>query len=306
MHAFYSDVFELSLPAGHRFPMAKYGMLRSRIRDVATELGIELHAADAATDAELTLVHHIDYVRRVAGGRLRDLEVRRIGFPWSPQLVARSRRSVGATIGAGRAALEDGVAVNLAGGTHHAFPDRGQGYCVFNDVAVAVRLLQAEGRIRRAVVIDCDVHQGNGTAAIFAGDRDVFTFSIHGDQNFPFTKLTSDLDVSLPSGADDAAYLDRLSDALNLLPFDDAECVFYLAGADPYEGDRLGRLRVSKYALEERDRMVIGRCRDLGIPVAIAMAGGYAPNIEETVDIHAATVTMASRFARRPAPRSAT
>ena len=214
--------------------------------------------------------------------------VRRIGFPWSPAMVERSRRSAGATIAAARAALDDGAAVNLAGGTHHAFADRGEGYCVFNDVAVAARLLQHEGRCRRVAVVDCDVHQGNGTAAIFRDDPTVFTFSMHGAKNYPFRKETSDLDVELRDGTDDAAYLAALGGALPaVLARQQPELVFYLAGADPYEGDRLGRLRVSMAGLERRDALVFDACRAAGVPVAVAMSGGYAPDVDDIVAIHA-------------------
>jgi acetoin utilization deacetylase AcuC-like enzyme len=291
---FYTDHFELPLPAGHRFPMAKYRRLRQRIVDSPWAGHCELLVPDPATDDQLCLAHTADYVRRVASGQLTDQEIRRIGFPWSPAMVERSRRSTGATIAAGRAALANGLAVNLAGGTHHACADAGEGFCVFNDVAVAARVLQHEAQIRRALVIDCDVHQGNGTAAIFAGDDSVFTFSIHGAKNFPLRKHPSDLDVALPDGTDDAAYLDALDAALDRTFADAAfDLVFYLAGADPFAGDRLGRMRLTKLGLQQRDRRVLARCQQLGLPVAIAMAGGYAHNIDDIVDIHAATIRTA-------------
>jgi len=295
MQAFYCDQFVLPLPEGHRFPMRKYALLR----DAALAAGVlapdALFIPEAATEDELVRAHDAAYVRKVFGGGLTDKEIRRLGFPWSPQLVERSRRSVGGTIQACRAALRDGVAVNLAGGTHHAFPDYGAGFCVFNDVAVAARAMLAEGRAARIAVVDCDVHQGDGTAAIFAGDPAVFTFSIHGARNFPFHKQASDLDVELPDGAGDAAYLDALRPALAAtLAHARPELVIYVAGADPYEGDRLGLLKLSKAGLAERDRLVLEGCAGQGIPVAVVMGGGYARAIEDVVCIHLATIRAAA------------
>jgi len=294
--AFYSDTFDLRLPAGHRFPAAKYGRLRRRVASNAALLRIELREAEAAALDQLELVHTPDYVIRLRSGRLSALEQRRIGFPWSPHLVERSRRSTGGTILAARAALTDGKAVHLAGGTHHAFPDGGQGFCVFNDVAVAVRVLQAERLARRVVIIDCDVHQGNGTASIFGGDTNVFTFSMHGGRNFPFRKCAGDLDVALPDRTGDGAYLERLRESLlRRLPLPAADIAFYLAGADPYAKDRLGRLKLTRKGLALRDAMVIDACRQLDLPLVIVMAGGYADDIDQIVAIHAATVEIAAR-----------
>jgi acetoin utilization deacetylase AcuC-like enzyme len=221
-------------------------------------------------------------------------EQRRIGFPWSREMVERSRRSSGATLAAARAALDDGVGINLAGGTHHAFRARGEGYCVFNDSAIAALALQAQGCIRRAVILDCDVHQGNGTAAILAGDPTVFTFSIHGANNFPFDKEASDLDIELPDGTGDGEYLDALEKGVcRALSAAQPDLAIYLAGADPFEGDRLGRLALTKAGLAARDRLVFELCRGAGVPVAVTMAGGYARAVEDTVDIHFATVAAA-------------
>jgi len=291
---FYTDHFELPLPVQHRFPMAKYRQLRERVLASAWAGCCELHVPDAATDEQLGLVHDADYVQRVVSGRLTSDEIRRIGFPWSAALVERSRRSVGATIAAARAALADGLAANLAGGTHHAYAGFGEGFCVFNDVAVAVRVVQRESRIRRALIIDCDVHQGNGTASIFANDPSAFTFSIHAAKNFPLRKHPGDVDVALPDGTDDETYLGALEGGLTRA-FDvtDHELVFYLAGADPFEGDRLGRMRLTKAGLLQRDRVVLTACRQRGLPVAVAMAGGYAPVIDDIVDIHAGTIRAA-------------
>jgi acetoin utilization deacetylase AcuC-like enzyme len=233
----------------------------------------------------------------VQNGELTEKELRRIGFPWSPQMVERSRRSSGATVAAARAALREGLGVNLAGGTHHAFADRGEGYCVFNDAAIAARAMQSEGLARRVVIIDCDVHQGNGTAKIFEHDPSVFTFSVHGAKNFPFHKETSDLDVALPDGADDATYLAALREALPIaLDRAQADLAIYLAGADPYFDDAFGRMKLTKPGLLERDRFVLESCRVLGLPVAITMAGGYAKHVEDTADIHFQTVKLAAEM----------
>ncbi|MEO7402071.1 MAG: histone deacetylase, partial [Burkholderiales bacterium] len=253
-----------------------------------------------ATDAQLALAHDIDYVQRVEAGSLSRAEQQAIGFPWSPQMVERSRRSTGATIAACRSALVAGTAANLAGGTHHAFRDRGEGFCVFNDSAVAARVLQAEGASERVLIVDCDVHQGNGTAAIFRDDTSVFTFSIHGANNYPFAKETSDLDVELADEADDVAYLTAMRTGLaTAVARAKPDLVIYLAGADPYHDDRLGRLALTKQGLLARDQHVFGLCADAGLPVAVAMAGGYARDIEDTVDIHFATIETAAWHARR-------
>lgn len=299
MKAFYTDSFVLPLPEGHRFPMQKYSLLRQRVVECGILDPRDLLIPDAATDAELLRAHDVDYVHKVTTGALTDKEIRRIGFPWSPQLVERSRRSVGGTINACRQALLYGVAVNLAGGTHHAFADHGSGICVFNDVAVAARAMQAEGRARRIVIIDCDVHQGDGTAAILNGDDSVFTFSIHGERNFPFHKQRSDLDLELPDGTEDEAYLAALDGALDtVLTAARADLAIYLAGADPFVGDRLGRMALSKAGLARRDLLVFERCADFGLPVAVVMAGGYASNVADIVDIHAETVRIAAEAYR--------
>ncbi|MCS6940142.1 MAG: histone deacetylase [Roseiflexus sp.] len=293
MKLFYSDTFVLPLPEGHRFPIVKYAMLRERA--AAEGLG-ELIIPEAADDRDILRVHTADYLRRMQLGAMSDREMRQIGFPWSPQLIERSRRSVGATIAACRAALSgDGVAASLAGGTHHAYADHGEGYCVFNDSVIAARAMQAEGRARQVVIIDCDVHQGNGIAAILANDETIFSFSIHGAKNYPFRKERSDLDIALEDGTDDEAYLAALEAGLHqAIERSRADLAIYLAGADPYEHDRLGRLKVTKVGLLERDRTVLDRCRRAGLPVAITMAGGYARNIADTVDIHVATLRLAA------------
>ena len=307
MHAFYSDVFVLPLPLHHRFPMAKYRLLRDRLEHELP--GIRLHEAPPASDGELALAHHPDYLDAIVSGTASDAQMREIGFPWSPRMVERARRSVGATVAAARAALAEGVAANLAGGTHHASADRGGGYCVFNDVAVAARLMQAEwhrrttanrdepARLLRVLVIDLDVHQGNGTASIFSDDPSVFTLSIHGEKNFPFRKVAGDLDVDLPDGCGDGAYLSALDEALaevwrrhrDVRP----GLAFYLAGADPHEGDRLGRLKLSTAGLAERDRRVFAALRERDIPVAVSMAGGYGHRLEDTLEVQMNTFRAA-------------
>jgi acetoin utilization deacetylase AcuC-like enzyme len=294
--AFYCDHFVLPLPDGHRFPMEKYRLLRERALASGAVSAEDLLVPEAATDAEILRAHDEAYLRRVAGGELDRAEVRRIGFPWSPAMVERSRRSAGGTIRACREALAGGAAVNLAGGTHHAFRDRGEGYCVFNDAAIAARAMQAEGRAGRVVVIDTDVHQGNGTAAIFAGDPSVYTFSIHGRNNFPFHKEASDLDVELDDGTGDAAYLAALDAGLGrALAAAEADLAIFVSGADPHEKDRLGRLAVTRAGLLARDRLVFARCRAAGLPVAVVMAGGYGKEIAETVEVHLQTITEARR-----------
>ncbi|HYT96342.1 MAG TPA: histone deacetylase [Casimicrobiaceae bacterium] len=283
--------FVLPLPATHRFPMRKYALLHERIAARAPEF---LRVPAAVENAELANAHSTDYVAAVTEGSLTPSSLKRIGFPWSSSMVERSRRSAGATLGACRGALASSCGINLAGGTHHAHRDHGAGFCVFNDAAVAIRTLQAEGRIERALVIDLDVHQGDGTAAIFAEEPAVFTFSMHGRGNFPFIKAASSLDIELADGTDDREYLTILSLALEqVLSVPKPEIAIYLAGADPYVGDRLGRLSLSKLGLATRDRHVLETLRRHGVPVAIVMAGGYADKIEDVVEIHATTVEIA-------------
>lgn len=295
VRGFYSDHFVLPLPEGHKFPMAKYSKLRERIVAEGIIATDDLLEAPVAEWEELQLVHEHSYVDAVRTGTVAHDIQRRIGFPWSPQMVERSRRSVGATIAASRIALDEGVAANLAGGTHHAFANRGEGFCVFNDVAVAARVLQAEHLARRIAVVDLDVHQGNGTASIFSADPTVFTFSMHGDKNFPFKKEFSDLDVALPDGTADDQYLSLLQVHLgDVLNRHQPDFVFYLAGADPYEGDRLGRLKLTIAGLRERDNIVLSRLSKAGLPVAISMSGGYANDIDAIVTIHTNTIRTAA------------
>jgi acetoin utilization deacetylase AcuC-like enzyme len=274
--------------------MEKYALLRERVIAECLVALSDLCVPQAATDRQILRVHDATYLQRVQHGELTRAEVRRIGFPWSLELVERSRRSSGATIAACRAALLDGCAANLAGGTHHAFADRGEGYCVFNDSVIAARTMQAERLAQRVVILDCDVHQGNGTAALCADDPTIFTFSIHGANNFPFHKQQSDLDIALPNDTDDDMYLAELERGMRIaLQRSQADLAIYVAGADPFVGDKLGRLALSKAGLAERDAMVFRFCQQEGIPVAVSMAGGYARQVQDTVDIHFQTIRTA-------------
>ena len=297
MNIYFAATHIQKLPDGHRFPMGKYELLRQRLAAELPELA--LHLAPEASDGELALAHIPAYIDAVTQGLLSPEQLREIGFPWSEGMVERARRSVGATICAARTALKHGIAANLAGGTHHAYAHKGGGFCVFNDVAVAARLMQAEWARRhprpmQVAVIDLDVHQGNGTAAIFAQDPSVFTFSMHGAKNFPFRKAASDLDIDLPDGCTDAPYLDALQQALLQLESRCApDLVFYLAGADPHEGDRLGRLKLSFEGLQARDQMVLRWAHDRRMPLAMAMAGGYGHDMATTVQVQINTFTQA-------------
>ncbi|MBW8845111.1 MAG: histone deacetylase [Burkholderiales bacterium] len=325
MLAFHADAHSLALPPGHRFPQSKYRLLREHFERAPGRL--RMTPAPAATEGELALAHTPDYIDAVLHGHLSAAQQREIGFPWSPSMAERSRCSVGASIAAARAALAEGVAANMAGGTHHAYADKGSGYCVFNDVAVAARLMQAEaarphagdyagcpprgrgpswerpgdgpGRAQRStlkvLVIDLDVHQGNGTATIFRDDDTVFTFSMHGARNFPFRKEASDLDVDLPDGCGDAQYLAALDEALaEVWRRSEPDLAFYLAGADPHEGDRLGRLKLTYAGLAERDRHVLAALQQRRIPVALSMAGGYGHDLATTVAVQVNTLTLAA------------
>lgn len=296
MRLFPSDRYRLPLPEGHRFPVEKYRALRKRLEaEAAAGAALEFIEPHAATDEEILRVHKRAYVGRVMAGTLTPAEVRRIGFPWSEQLVARSLRSTGAAVDAAAAALEDGIAASLAGGTHHAGSDWGEGYCVFNDTAVAAREMQARGMVERVVILDLDVHQGNGTAEIFADDPSVFTVSVHGARNFPLRKHPGDLDIGLEDGADDSTYLAAVDAALDgALGKRRADLLLYIAGADPYGGDRLGRLSVSRAGLLERDRRVLTAARSAGLPVGIVCGGGYCADIGAIVEIHAGTMLLAA------------
>jgi acetoin utilization deacetylase AcuC-like enzyme len=308
MQVFYATQFTLPVPPGHRFPMAKYQLLRDRLADELPQL--KLSQAPAATDGQLALVHSPAYIQAVSDGSVDPRIMREIGLPWSPAMVERSRRSVGATVAACRAAFGEGVAANIAGGTHHAYPNRGGGFCVFNDAAVACRLMQAEWLRSHAsglkvAIVDLDVHQGNGTAHIFRNDESVFTLSLHGQKNFPFRKEASDLDIELADGCRNDEYLLALEHALTELDrrFDPG-LIIYLAGADPHEGDRLGRLKLTWDGLEARDRRVFDWAWERGLPLAFAMAGGYGVRIEDTVQAQVNTFKVAAQYAARWQNRS--
>ncbi len=299
LQLFYTDHFVLPLPPGHRFPMSKYQLLRN---EVVSYRDVELLEAPLATVDELLLVHDAEYIHKVIQGQLSPSEQREIGFPWSELMVIRSRRSAGATIAATISAWRNGVAVNLAGGTHHSYADKGSGFCVFNDAAIAAKKIQERmmthlQRYLRVAIIDLDVHQGNGTASIMKDDPTVFTFSMHGEKNFPFRKEKSDLDIGLMDGCEDEEYLDALREGLAQLETEfSPEFVIFLAGADPFQGDRLGRLNLSMEGLRCRDEKVLQWCFERKIPVVIAMAGGYGKTIEDTVAIHAQTIRTAIAY----------
>lgn len=294
---YYSDALAIPLPPGHPFPQAKYERLRQRVERLAEAGLVELAAAEEMDVPSLLRVHSEEYVRRALEGGLSRQEERELGFPWSPEYASRARRSVGATVAAAARSLQTGWAAHLAGGTHHAFGDRGRGFCLFNDVAVAVHRLRAEGHAPRVLVLDADVHQGDGTASLFAEDPTVFTLSVHGERNYPRVKVPSDLDVALPDQVGDAEYLAALDRAV-----DEAwhrsrpEMVYYIAGADPYVGDKYGRMALSKEGLAERDRRTFDRCRATGVQLVTVMGGGYARDIDDTVDIYFATVEQMARL----------
>ena len=306
MQAFYSDHFVLPLPQGHRFPMAKYRMLRDALS--AQLPGVRLVEAPSASDGELAYAHTPAYITAISDGSVPTSVMREIGFPWSEAMAERARRSVGATVAATRVAMAEGFAANLAGGTHHAYADKGGGFCVYNDIAVAARVIQAEwGRSPAGsrsplmvAVIDLDVHQGNGTAHIFRSDPSVFTLSIHGEKNFPFRKEDSTLDIALPDGCTDGPYLEALEQALLTLESQFSPgLVIYLAGADPFEGDRLGRLKLTTDGLLTRDRRVFDWCFARRIPAVFVMGGGYGVQIEDTVGVQVNTYRIGFEFWQR-------
>ena len=287
MKVFYSDQFVLPLPEGHRFPMKKYSMLHERVAAAGICGPGEMRVPEPVTDAEVLTAHEPGYLEKVVAGTLTAKEVRRIGFPWSERMVERSRRASGGTLGACRAALEEGIAANLAGGTHHAFADRGEGFCVLNDSAIASRVLLEEGLVGRVIVVDTDVHQGNGTAAILEDDERVFTFSIHGAKNYPFHKEQSSLDVELPDGCDDATYLRALDEALEKALDHEPDLVLFQAGVDGLAGDRLGRLALSHAGLRARDERVYRFAKRTAVPIVATLGGGYGRDSEATIEAHA-------------------
>jgi acetoin utilization deacetylase AcuC-like enzyme len=290
------DRWRFPLPERHRFPLDKYALLRERVVAEGTVTAEEVREADAVPWEWLESVHEPARMGRIRAGSLSLREERGLGLPWSEALVERGRRSVGGTVAAATLALEVGLGMNLGGGTHHAGRAFARGYCLFNDVVLALWRLRTEGRVRRALVVDCDVHQGDGTADLLGPDPECFTLSLHGARNYPFQRIASDLDVDIPSGTGDDRYLTALADALDhALPRARAELAFYLAGADPWEGDRLGRLNLTKTGLRARDELVLDRLLDEGIAVCVVLAGGYAEDIRDTVDINAATAAEVAR-----------
>lgn len=293
MKIFYSNHYTIPLPEGHRFPMGKYRLLREGLVSEGVLLRSELEQTRLATQDEVASVHSNDYIEAVLNGTLSPQEVRKIGFPWSPALAERSLATVGGAISAAFEALENGISGNLAGGTHHAFRDSGEGFCVFNDQAVVAQVLRDQNLVKKVLIIDLDVHQGNGTSSIFAGRNDVFVFSMHGEKNYPFRKVDSHLDIPLPDHTNDEEYLLLLDRYLPYLFDQKPDIVLYQAGTDPLKEDRLGRLNLTFEGLMERDRMVLSKCYDSGVPVALAMGGGYAVPIELTIKAHINTYRVA-------------
>ena len=296
MKIYYTDTFTIPLPDKHSFPKDKYYLLRKRIEDSKIVPPENLIIPEPASEADILRVHDPTYWNRLKNGELTAKEIRRVGLPWSPEIVRRARYSTGATIATCRTALKEQFAVNLGGGTHHAFSDHGQGYCWINDSVIASRSLQAEDLVQKVLIVDCDVHQGNGTAALVRNDPTIFAFSIHGGNNFPLHKESSDLDIELDDGTDDEGYLEALENGLETsLQNFRADLAIYLSGADPYKDDRFGRLALSKTGLARRDHLVLNHLHRAGLPVAVTMAGGYARRVTDTVDIHYQTVSTASQ-----------
>jgi acetoin utilization deacetylase AcuC-like enzyme len=294
----YSDQYDLNL-GNHVFPSIKYRLIKEEVLRDRVAGPEDFVEPAAAADEDVALVHHREYIRKLQAGKLSYLEILRLEIPYSPELVRAVWLSAGGSILAGRLALEDGAAVNIGGGFHHAYPDHGEGFCVLNDIAIAIRKLQKDKAIERAMTVDCDVHQGNGTAAIFAGDHSVFTLSIHQENNYPYPKPPSTLDINLRDGVEDAEYLRELESGLDsaLAEFR-PDLIVYVAGADPYRDDQLGGLRVSLEGLEHRDRLVFEKARAKRIPVAVTLAGGYARRVEDTIQVHTNTIRVAKEFAK--------
>ena len=290
------DRWRFPLPERHRFPIDKYALLRERVIADGTVEAADVLEPPPVPWAWIEAVHDGALVARIRDGELTLREARGLGLPWSPELVERGRRAVAGSVEAARHAVEHGLGMNLGGGTHHAGRDFARGYCLFNDVGIALARLRADGLARRALVVDCDVHQGDGTAQLFADDAETFTLSLHGARNYPFQRIPSDLDVDLATGTGDAGYLTALDEALDVaIPAARPDLAFYLAGADPWEGDRLGRLALTKEGLRTRDELVLDRLRAAGAAVCVVLAGGYAEDVRDTVDINAATAAAVAR-----------
>ena len=304
MQVFYTPRYYADIGPGHVFPIRKFQLVRDRLLAEGTIEPSEIVEPSPAPLEDVLLVHTTDYISRLCSGNLTTKEIRRLGLPWSESLVQRSFYAAGGTLDATRASLAEGYSSNLAGGTHHSFSDRGEGFCVLNDVAIAIRAMRARKLIQRAAIVDCDVHQGNGTATIFAGDDDTFTFSIHGANNYPLFKAQSTLDVELADSTSDTQYLDTLAKHLPAVFAADPEIVFYLAGADPYKADKLGRLALSIDGLRERDAYVLRECYKREVPIVTVMSGGYGKDINDTIEIHCNTIRMVKEiFEARVATR---
>lgn len=302
MKCAYHPGYQVALPPGHPFPIAKFGLLKDQLLAEGVLDASDLLLPEPLDRATLSLIHTVEYLSKLESSALSAAEQRRLGMPWSQALWMRSRLAAGGTLLAAREALKAGMSGNLAGGTHHAFPDHGEGFCVLNDVAVAVAQLCRESAIERALIIDLDVHQGNGTAAIFEDDPDVFTFSMHGDRNYPAQKMRSSLDVSLRDGATDADYIDTLESCLpSVLVSARPDIAFYLGGVDVAAGDRYGRLALSEEGIRRRDRRVIETLRNAGVPLVITLAGGYAESRTKTAMLHAHAFREAVAYERRRA-----
>jgi acetoin utilization deacetylase AcuC-like enzyme len=298
MKLIYSDQYDLNL-GNHVFPSIKYRLIKEKLLRDELARPQDFVAPAAASEDDIALVHHREYIRKLQAGKLSYLEILRLEIPYSPELVRAVWLCAGGSILAGRLALQDGVCANIGGGFHHAYPDHGEGFCVLNDFAIAIRRLQKDQAIERAMTVDCDVHQGNGTAAIFAGDHTVFTLSIHQENNYPYPKPSSSLDINLRDGTEDAEYLRELEKGLDQALGDfQPDLIFYVAGADPYRDDQLGGLKVSVEGLEQRDRMVFEKARQKNLPVAVTLAGGYARRVEDTIRIHTNTIRVAKEFAK--------
>ena len=300
MQVFYTPRYYAEIGAGHVFPIRKFELVRDRLLAEGTLKPSEIAEPSPASVEDVLLVHTEDYVSRLCNGQLTPKETRRLGLPWSESLVRRSFYAVGGTLAAAHAALAEGYSSNLAGGTHHSFADRGEGFCVLNDVAIAICALRASKPIRRAVIVDCDVHQGNGTATIFAGDNETFTFSMHGANNYPLFKARSTLDVELPDGTNDDEYLECLARHLPAVFTHNPEIVFFLAGADPFAKDKLGRLALSIDGLRERDAYVLRECYEREVPIVTVMSGGYGKDINDTIEIHCNTIRMVKKVFEAP------
>jgi acetoin utilization deacetylase AcuC-like enzyme len=298
MKLVYSSQYDLNL-GNHVFPSIKYRLIQEKLLRDGIASVEDIVEPRAASEDDIALVHSRDYIRKLQAGKLTYLEILRLEIPYSPELVRAVWLAAGGSILAGRLALQDGACANIGGGFHHAYPDHGEGFCVLNDFAIGIRRLQTEKAIERAMTVDCDVHQGNGTAAIFAGDPSVFTLSIHQVNNYPYPKPPSTLDINLRDGVEDAEYLDELEKGLDqALGNFQPDLIYYVAGADPYRDDQLGGLKLSIEGLEKRDRLVFEKARAKNIPVAVTLAGGYARRVEDTVEIHANTISLAKEFGK--------